>query len=76
MDSPPDEVRLIVAAWVIGRFDDPYQGMNREPGFANLWYGRIPGTVFKGNVVTCSYWIEATDWKVRCNAFATLRYPA
>jgi hypothetical protein len=61
-ETPTDSVRLIVTAWVMTRFDDPYQGMRRQPGFDNLWFGVVPGTYDgRGKVVCCSYWIlEAT----------------
>ena len=48
LESPDDDLRLVVTAWVLTRFDDPYQGVRREPGFANLWFGPIPGSVQAG----------------------------
>lgn len=43
-ESPKDDLRLIVTAWILTRYDDPYQGVRREPGFANLWFGAIPNS--------------------------------
>lgn len=38
------------------------QGVRREAGFDNLWFGAVPDSEDgKGRVVACSYWIvEAT----------------
>jgi len=56
LEGPSDDLRLIVMAWVHGRFDDPYQGARREDGFENLWFGHVPGSEDgEGHVVTCSY---------------------
>jgi hypothetical protein len=41
-EQPSDDLRLIVTAWVLTRYEDPYQGVQREPGFENLWFGEIP----------------------------------
>ena len=75
-DKPSDDLRLIVTAWAVTRFDDPYQGMRRELSFDNLWYGTVPGT-YDGHstVVCCSYWILEASHTVRCNQFATLSLP-
>jgi hypothetical protein len=62
---------------VLSRFDDPYQGVHREPGFENLWYGAVPETRHDGDqVVVCSYWIEERTRTVRCDSIATLGLPA
>jgi hypothetical protein len=77
VERPADDLRLIVTAWVIGRVDDPYQGVRRERGFPNLWFGTIPNTTHgTGQVVVCSYWIEETTRSVRCDSIATLDWPA
>jgi hypothetical protein len=44
LEHPEDWLRVIVVNWVLSRIDDPYVGMRREGGFANLWFGVIPGT--------------------------------
>jgi len=75
LESPDDDLRLVVTAWVLTRFDDPYQGVRREPGFANLWFGPIPGSVQAGRIVVCSYLITDRERLVKCNSFATLRLP-
>ncbi|MGH4013192.1 MAG: hypothetical protein ACRDSL_04520 [Pseudonocardiaceae bacterium] len=75
--SPSSELRRIVRTWVVTRYEDPYEGVEREPGFENLWYGRIPNSGDGcGNVVVCSYVIEESTRTVRCNDFTTLPYPA
>lgn len=76
LESPKDDLRCVVMAWVMTRIDDPYQGVRREPGFANLWVGPIPNTADgSGNVVTCSYWIDESRRIVRCDNFGTLSLP-
>ena len=75
LESPDDDLRLVVTAWLLTRFDDPYQGVRREPGFANLWFGPIPGSVQAGRIVVCSYLITDRERLVKCNSFATLRLP-
>ena len=75
LESPDDDIRLLVTAWVLTRFDDPYQGVRREPGFPNLWFGAIPSSVQAGQIVVCSYWIYDRERRVRCNNFATLNLP-
>lgn len=74
-EQPDDDLRLIVTAWVLSRFDDPYQGFRRQPEFDNLWFGPIPGTQRGDQVVTCAYWIVERDHVVRCDSFATLGLP-
>lgn len=32
--TPDDDMRFVVTAWVLTRFGDPHQGVKREPGFA------------------------------------------
>lgn len=76
IESPPDDLRLLVTAWIMTRYDDPYQGVHREPSFENLWYGPVPRSANgKGAVVVCSYWIIESTRTVRCNSFATLNLP-
>jgi hypothetical protein len=75
-DLPSGDLRVVVTAWVITRFDDPYQGVRREPGFENLWFGPVPGSGDgQGNAVACSYWIEEAARTVRCDSIATLSQP-
>ena len=68
-ESPGQDTRLRVIAWVMARHDDPYAGVVREPGFANLWYGRVPNTRDRaGTLVTCSYFIFEKTRVIRCNS--------
>jgi hypothetical protein len=76
LENPDDDLRVHVTAWVLTRSDDPYQGVRREPGFDNLWYGAIPGSIHPpSSLVVCSYWIEEAHHSVRCESFATLSMP-
>lgn len=74
-EDPVDELRLEVTAWILSRFENPYDGVRREPGFANLWFGRIPRSQHQRQVVVSSYWIEETTHTVRCDSIATLALP-
>lgn len=66
-----------VFAWLLDQLDDPYLGVSRADGFDNLWFGVIPDTEHGAQqVVTCSYWINASDRTVRCDSIATLSWPA
>lgn len=76
LEKPDQDLINDVLAWLIARADDPYQGVAREPGFDNLWHGRIPGTSRAGATVVCSYFIVEREHVVRCNAIATLNWPA
>lgn len=76
LEAPPQEVRERVTAWIFTRMDDPYQGVRREPGFPNLWFGPIPGSEYgAAGVVCCSYWIFEKGRRVQCDSFATLNRP-
>jgi hypothetical protein len=76
LESPPDNVRRIVGNWILTRYDDPYQGVQRVEDKPNLWFGQIPNSRDgSGRVVVCSYWIEESSRTVRCDLFGTLRPP-
>lgn len=76
LEQPSDSLRWTAAEWVLSRFDDPYVGVTRQPGFSNLWFGVIPGTAHHPDqVVACSYWIEEGTRTVRCDSVATLSWP-
>lgn len=74
-ESAPDDLVKIVIRWTLTRLDDPYSGVRREPGFPNLWFGPIPGTIRGDKVVTCSYWIVEREHVVSCNSYASLSLP-
>jgi len=75
-EQPDDPLRTLVTAWILLRFDDPYEGVVREPGFANLWYGAIPGSLHNSDhVIVCAYWIMEGSRTVVCESFASLSLP-
>lgn len=75
-DEPDAELRALVTAWILSRFEDPYDGVVREPGFPNLWYGAIPGSLHQTEyVVVCAYWIYEGTRTVVCESFASLSLP-
>ena len=58
------------------RYEDPYEGMEREPKIDNLWYRVVPGSNDgHDNVVACSYFIYELTRTVRCDNCATLPLP-
>lgn len=77
LEGPTLRLRRLVTAWALTRLEDPYDGMQRQSGFPNLWFGRIPGTYepADGTVVVCSLWIEETSRTVRCDRIGTLGIP-
>ena len=75
-ELPTEDLRVVVMEWLLGRQDDPYRGVRREPGFDNLWFGAVPDSDDgSGRVVVCSYWIVESQHLVRCNSFAILGLP-
>lgn len=75
LEQPTDDLRIRVTSWIFTRCDDPYQGAIRAPGFPNLWFVQLPGTLIDDRAVFCSYWIEETAKTVRCDLFSTLGLP-
>jgi hypothetical protein len=74
-ENPSKELRKIVARWAFNQHEDPYQGVSRQPGFPNLWFGEVPGTRAEGAAVTCTYWIEVATHTVKWDNFTTLNLP-
>lgn len=74
-EAPKEGVRLLVLDWALGRRDNPYRRMRREPAIPNLWFGPVDGTEANGAVVVCSYWIFEQTRIVRCDQIATLSLP-
>lgn len=75
-EDPIDPLRTTVLSSIFTRFDDPYVGVRREPGFDNLWFGRIPGTEHgESSVVVWSYFVEERTHSVVCSSIATLNEP-
>jgi hypothetical protein len=72
-EKPSDDLRVIVTAWIMTRYDDPYQGVRREHRYPNLWFGAVPKSGHGlGYLVMCACWIEETTRTVRCDSFTTL----
>lgn len=76
LEQPADWQRVLVLNWLLGRIDDPYEGLRGEPGFDNLWFGVVPDSLSEnGTVVACSFWIEEQAHVVRCDRISTLSWP-
>ncbi|MFI1194160.1 hypothetical protein ACH4T9_12995 [Micromonospora sp. NPDC020750] len=74
-EQPDQDLINLVTAWVLSRFEDPYQGVRRELGFDNLWWGHIPLSLRDGTVVVCSYFVHEQDRALKCNSIAPLSLP-
>ena len=75
-EDPSPDLRLHVTDWIFTRATDPYQGVRREVGFDNLWFGPVPESGHEnGLAVMCAYWIFETTRTVRCDSFASLGQP-
>jgi hypothetical protein len=72
---PDTLLRRMVTTWTLTRLDDPYQGLRREAGFENLWFGVVPGTLKRGAAVVCALWIEESTRRVRCDRIGSLNLP-
>lgn len=56
LENPPEAIRVLTTAWILSRLDDPYDGVRRESGFDDLWYGVVPGTLHgDADVVLCPF---------------------
>jgi hypothetical protein len=65
-------LRRHVLLWIFSRYEDPYAGVRRQPGAAELWWGHVPGTLHGDSIVVCAYWIAELERAVRCDRFVTL----
>lgn len=78
-DNPTPDLSAAVAAWMLTRMEDPYEGAKREPGFPNLWSAQVAGSATGRpgdiTVVLCSFWINESDHTVECDNFSILSYP-
>lgn len=76
LERPDDWLRVLVGNWVLGRIQDPYDGLRREPDFDNLWFGVVPGSLdVDGTVVAGSLWVLEAAHSVRCDRIASLGWP-
>lgn len=76
-ENPSTDLRSLVTEWVLSRFDNPHQGVRREPGSPEgLWFGKVPGSDHgAGAAVACAYWIDEAEKVVRCDNIASLNKP-
>jgi hypothetical protein len=75
-ESPSQHLRVTLLSWILSRHEDPYQGVRRQRGFENLWFGAVPGTDHGDfQVVACSYFIAESEHAVICNSISTLSRP-
>jgi hypothetical protein len=75
-ERPAVDIMGTVVAWVERQLENPYAGMHRETSIAaNLWWGRIPGTLRDDTDVLFSYWIDEEMRTIRCDSIATLGRP-
>ena len=75
LEHPPDELLIIVTDWILGRMADPMVGARRATEFDDLWFAIIPGTNNGTDMVTCTYWIDATNKVARCSFYGNQSPP-
>lgn len=71
-ESPDQDVLNQVLVWMQSRMDDPFEGVQREENFPNMWWAWIPRTSYQGTAVLCSYFVFAETREVHCKSLATL----
>lgn len=75
-ENPSRDVRRVVGAWIVGRYENPYEGVRRNAEIgANYWWGPVPGSEHAGTVVAVTYWIFEDRRLVRCDMISTLNAP-
>lgn len=75
-EQPSEHLRAAVLNWMLSRCEQPYDGVGREAGFENLWYGRVPGTEQgAGLVVVCAYFIHEREHRLQCSSIGTIGLP-
>lgn len=77
IDDPSPDLRVHVAAWLMTRGVDPYEGATADADQSDLWFARVPDSGDGcGNVVTCSYRIDTVARTVTCDIIVALPWPA
>ena len=75
-EHPDHSLGTLVLNWLFTRMEDPYEGVTRESGFPNLWWGGVP---FSGHgddqVVVVVYWVNESTHSLRCDRIASLTWP-
>lgn len=75
-ETPTQDQRTATMAWIMSRYDDPYEDAAREAVFDDYFFARVPDTEDdKGQAVGCSFWIIEITRTVRCDRIATLSLP-
>ncbi|GAA2712918.1 hypothetical protein [Actinoplanes palleronii] len=74
--EPPLRINITVRGWVVSRAENPFEGARFVPGFDDLLFAAIPGTLDEaGQVVTCTYRVIRADWTVYCSMIGTASWP-
>jgi len=74
-EGPSEDLRSIVADWVIDLHSNPYADLRPQRGFPDLWFSGIPGTSDGHSKVTCTARINPIQRTVTCKGIATLGLP-
>lgn len=43
IEHPPEDLRIIVATWLMTRMDNPHRDVDRMPDFPGWWFGKVAG---------------------------------
>jgi hypothetical protein len=74
-EDPSEDLRVIVANWVINLHSNPYADLKPQRGFPDLWFSGIPETSDGHTLVTCTARINPIERTVTCRIIATLGLP-
>ncbi len=76
-ESPNQDLIIAVTAWTLSRMEDPYESLRRDPGFANLWFGKVPRTYDPDTrtAIACTLFVDEQSHEVKIDRFARLGVP-
>lgn len=75
-DGPSLAAIRVVRDWIRSREVNPFDGVRLVPGFTDMLFAVIPGTLDSdGRIVTCTYVVHRDDKVIRCCMLETERWP-
>ncbi len=75
-ETPDDEFRFWVMAWLFRLQDDPTTDASLAPELGHpWWFAKIPNAENETHAVVCLYSIAIDGDEVRCSGFSTLQKP-
>lgn len=74
-EHPPEDLRIIVANWLMTRMDNPHRDVDRMPDFPGWWFGKVAGSDHGWSAVYCTYQINEAERVVQIRGINTLNRP-